>query len=252
MSARIARDTHGTSTSTTGYRLGAIFDPERNTVAFAAAAAWLAFMAGLVVGDDVEGAADVSVAAVIGAALVVAGFAAASRCRVLPQHSNTRRVKLCGLSLAVGGGAGLVNLAANGWIAEADPALRALLVERIARLDARRWEAMFAGPILEEVVFRLFLMSVIGWVAYRLTKRAKVAFVVALIGSAVLFAVPHLDRPFPDDPTSADFYGVALMTKYTLLGLPLGWIFWRWDLPYAILCHSVANATHMVLGSVVF
>lgn len=244
--------THGTSTRTTGYGIGAIFDPRRSTVAFAAAAAWLAFMAGLVVGDDVEGATDVSVGAVIGAALVVVGFAAASRCRVLAQHSNSSRVRLCGLSLAVGGGAGLVNLAANRWIAEADPALRTLLVERVARLDARPWEALFAGPILEEVVFRLFLMSVIAWVAYRLTKSAKAAFVVALIGSAVLFAAPHLERPFPDDPTSADFYGVALMTKYTLLGIPLGWIFWRWGLPYAILCHSAANATHMVLGSVVF
>lgn len=244
--------THGTSTRTTGQRLGAIFDPQRNTVAFAAAAAWLAFMAGLVVGDDVEGATDVSVGAVIGGALVVVGFAAASRCRVLAQHSNSSRVRLCGLSLAVGGGMGLVNLAANRGIAKADPALRALLVERVARLDARPWEALFAGPILEEVVFRLFLMSVIGWVAYRLTKSAKVAFVVALIGSAVLFAAPHLERPFPDDPTSADFYGVALMTKYTLLGIPLGWIFWRWGLPYAILCHSAANATHMLLGSVVF
>lgn len=225
---------------------------ERNTVAVAAAAAWLAFMAGLVVGDDVEGATDVGVAGVIGGALVVVGFAAASRCRVLAQHPNRRWVTLCGLSLATGAGVGLVNLAANRGMAEADPALRTLLVERMARLDPRPWEAIFAGPILEEVVFRLFVMSVIAWVAYRVTKSAKVAFVVALIGSAGVFAVPHLDRPLPDDPMLADVYRAALMAKYTLLGVPLGWIFWRWGLPYAILCHSAANATHRVLGSVVF
>ena len=252
MSAPIPRDAHGTSTRTTGYRLGAILDPERNTVAVAAAAAWLAFMAGLVVGDDVEGATSVGVAGVIGGALVVVGFAAASRCRVLAQRSNRRWVRLCGLSLAVGAGMGLVNLGANRGIAEADPALRTLLVERMARLDPRPWETIFAGPITEEVVFRLFVMSVIAWVAYRVTKSANVAFVVALIGSAALFAAPHLERPVPNDPMLADFYRAALMAKYTLLGVPLGWVFWRWGLPYAILCHGAANATHMVLGSVVF
>lgn len=252
MSASILRDTHGTSTRTIGHRLGAILDPQRNAVAFPVAAAWLAFMAGLVIGDDVEGATAIGVGGVIGVALVVVGFAAASRCRVLAQHSNTRWLRLCGLSLAVGAGMGLVNLAANRGIAEADPVLRTLLVERMARLDPRPWEAMFAGPITEEVVFRLFVMSVIAWVAYRVTKSANVAFVVALIGSAALFAAPHLERPVPDDPMLANFYRAALMTKYTLLGVPLGWVFWRWGLPYAILCHSAANATHRALGSVVF
>ena len=219
---------------------------------FPIAAAWLSFMAGLVIGDDVEGATAVSVGGVIGAALVVVGFAAASRCRVLAQHTNTRWLRLGGLSLAIGAGLGLVNLAANRGIAGADPVLRTLLVERMARLDPRPWEALFAGPITEEVVFRLFVMSVIGWVACRVTKSANVAFVAALIGSAVLFAAPHLERPVPDDPMLANFYRAALMTKYTLLGVPLGWVFWRWGLPYAILCHSAANATHWVLGSVVF
>jgi membrane protease YdiL (CAAX protease family) len=209
-------------------------------------------MAGLVVGDDVEGAISIGVGGVIGAALVVVGFAAASRCRVLAQYPNTRGLRLGGLSLAVGAGVGLVNLAANRGIAEADPALRRLLVERMARLDPRPWEAMFAGPITEEVVFRLFVMSVIAWVACLVTKSANVVFVVALIGSAAIFAAPHLERPLPDDPMLANFYRAALMTKYTLLGVPLGWVFWRWGLPYAILCHSAANATHMALGSVVF
>jgi membrane protease YdiL (CAAX protease family) len=252
VSASILRDPQRTSSRTIGRRLGALLDPQRNTVAFRAAAAWLAFMAGLVIGDDVEGAAAVGVGGAIGAALVVVGFAAASRCRVLARRSNTHWLRLCGLSLAVGAGMGLVNLAANRGIAEADPVLRTLMVERMARLDPRPWEAIFAGPITEEVVFRLFVMSVIAWVATRVTKSANAAFVVALIGSAAIFAAPHLERPIPDDPMLATFYRAALMTKYTLLGVPLGWVFWRWGLPYAILCHGAANATHRALGSVVF
>ena len=57
---------------------------------------------------------------------------------------------------------------------------------------------------------------------------------------------------FAADPMLADYYRAALMTKYTLLGVPLGWVFWRWGLPYTILCHSAANATHMALQWGVF
>jgi hypothetical protein len=45
---------------------------------------------------------------------------------------------------------------------------------------------------------------------------------------------------------------LAWVTKYTLAGVPLGWVFWRWGLPYAILCHAAANATHLALQGRVF
>lgn len=52
---------------------------------------------------------------------------------------------------------GLVNLAANWAITEADPALCALLVERIMAKEP--WDVLVTGPMMEEVVFRLFVMS---------------------------------------------------------------------------------------------
>jgi hypothetical protein len=100
----------------------------------------------------------------------------------------------------------------------------------------------------EEVVFRLFVMSVMAWLVYRNAKRERLAFAIVLVGSAV----PHLERPLPDASMLADYYLAALMVKYTLLGVPLGWVFWRWGLPYAIICHSGANATHMALQWGVF
>jgi hypothetical protein len=54
-------------------------------VAVSTSAAWLALMTGLMVGGDIENPASFAVAAVGGAVLVFAGFAAASRCRVLPR-----------------------------------------------------------------------------------------------------------------------------------------------------------------------
>jgi membrane protease YdiL (CAAX protease family) len=112
--------------------------------------------------------------------------------------------------------------------------------------------AVVAAPITEEIVFRLFVMGVVSWLVYRITKRAKLAFLSALIASALIFAAPHLIRPLPEHQMLANYYRWALLAKYTALGVPLGWIFWRWGLPFAILCHAAANATHLLLQWHVF
>lgn len=250
MNAPILRDEQQKSARPARNLLGTILGSRRKGGALAVVAAWLAFVIGLVVDGTVDTLTSLGTAGAVGAVIVVLGFAAASRCRELPSRSIEHGIRFVFLSLAVGAGVGLVNLAANWGITEADPALRAHLVERMRAVQPR--EALITAPITEEVVFRLFVMSLMAWVAYRVTKRAGRAFVFALIGSAAIFAFPHLDRPLPADPMLADHYRAALMTKYTLLGVPLGWIFWRWGLPYAILCHSAANATHMALQGDVF
>jgi Type II CAAX prenyl endopeptidase Rce1-like len=223
--------------------------PQRES-AVALAAAWLALMAAVLVGREVNDVGSFAVAGAIGAGLVFLGFAAASRCRTVPRRSNAHRTRLALLSLVLGTALGLANLAANWTIAEAEPRLRALLAERIATLDPL--EAVVASPILEEVAVRLFFMSVLAWVVFRFTKRPTLAFAIAVIGSASLFALLHLARPFPGDPALATYYRAALMTKYTLAGVPLGWVFWRWGLPYSILCHAAGNAAHLALQGRVF
>lgn len=216
----------------------------------AAAATWLAFMGGLLVGGDIGDFTSFAIAGAIGAVLVVVGFAAVSRSRTLPRRAHTQRTRLALLSLAIGVALGMANLAANWMIAEAHPAFRALLVERTATVAALN--GLIASPLLEEIAVRLFLMSTMAWVVYRLTQRAGLAFATALVGSAFVFALLHLGRPMPDGPALATLYRAALLTKYTLAGLPLGWMFWRWGLPYAILCHVAANAAHLALQKGLF
>jgi membrane protease YdiL (CAAX protease family) len=143
-----------------------------------------------------------------------------------------------------------VNLAGNWAIAAADPRLRALLVQRFSRIQ--HLNALVAAPLLEEIAVRLFFMSVMAWVISRFTPRAGLVFAFALVGSSCFFALLHLDRPMPDDVMLAYYYRVALLGKYTLAGMPLAWIFWRWGLPYAILCHATVNAVHIALEEVVF
>jgi membrane protease YdiL (CAAX protease family) len=217
--------------------------PSRRT--YALAAAWLAFMAGLLVGGEVEDAGSVAIGAVAGAALVFLGFAAAWRSRPLSQTDHPKPLRLAGLSLLVGVALGFVNLLMNLAIAASASPLRALLFERMTTL--RPVIGVVASPLVEEIAVRLFLMSALAWFVQRVTGRADLAFAVALVGSSLVFALLHLDRPMPSSASLANYYRTALVVKYTLAGLPLGWIFWRWGLPYAILCHVAANAAHLVL-----
>ena len=229
--------------------LNAIVDRPRKEAALAVSAAWVAFMAALLIGGGLRDVGSVAIAAVSGALLVFVGFATASRCRRLP-HRSASAGRLSVLSVAGGVTLGMANLAANRMIAGIDPALRALLKHRVEGLEAI--DAVIASPIMEEIAVRLFLMSGIAWIVFRLTKRPTWSFGIGLVGSAFVFAVLHLARPLPLDPTLANAYRAALVAKYTLAGLPLGWIFWRWGLPYAILCHAAANAAHLAVQSRVF
>lgn len=215
----------------------------------AVAAAWLAFVAGVVIGGARD-APSVALAVAAGGAFAWLGVSAASRCRTLARRTRGERARLAVLAVAAGAALGLANLAANWAIAESDPALRRLLTERFARIGAI--EPVVAAPLMEEVGVRLFLMSALAWAVFRLTARATLALGVALVASSLFFASLHLARPLPVDPALADYYRAALLVKYTLAGLPLGWIYWRWGLPYSIVCHAAANAAHLALHWRVF
>ena len=230
--------------------LDAIVDRPRNEATLALSAAWFAFMAGLLLGGAIDDPASFARAAAAGAALVFLGFSAASRCRPLPRHPSVHRPRLAILALTLGTVLGLANLAANWAIAQAHPTLRTLLVQRLATLDPI--DAVLASPLVEEVAVRLFLMSAVAWVVSRFTRRAGLIVAIALVGSALFFALLHLGRAFPGDPALANYYRAALVAKYTLAGLPLGWSFWRWGLPYAILCHRAANAAHLAVQGALF
>lgn len=227
-----------------------IADRSRKEAAIAAGASWAAFLAALSIGNEASDPASLVIGGCVGAVLVFFGFAAASRCRPMRPRPNAQRATIALLSLAWGAGLGVVNLGANLALAATDPALRELLTERVTTVPPLT--ALLAAPVVEEIGLRLFLMSGIAWVVSRFTKRSGPIFWIALGVSSVGFSLIHLDRPFPADPALAALYGGALVLKYSLAGFLPGWIFWRWGLPYAILCHFAANAAHLLLQPMFF
>ena len=226
-------------------------DRSRNEGAVALFTTWLAFIAALALpGSEITDAGSFLVSAVVGLAIVLAGFAAASRVRPIQARSNRDRAQYAAFALTLGIVGGLANLFANYAIASRDPVLEQLLVSRFATLGPL--VGLVAAPITEEVTVRLFLMSGLAWLVSHVTKTRSLAFGIAVVGASLVFAALHLDRPMPADASLATLYRAALMVKYTVISTLLGWAFWRLGLPYAILCHATTNATHMVIEPMVF
>jgi membrane protease YdiL (CAAX protease family) len=219
--------------------------------AVAMGAAWLAFVAALPFAEsDGVDLAYMLIGGLIGAGLVVTGYAAASRLRPMRPRESSGRVRLAVLAIASGAALGIANLAANFGMAAADPALDQALRERLTTISP--WTSMFAAPLFEEVAYRLFFLSVLAWIVARFTKNPRTIFVVAMLISAVVFGMMHLDRPMPDDASLAFLYSTGIVAKTAAASFLLAWIFWRWGLPHAILAHAAANATHELLSPLVF
>ena len=108
--------------------------------------------------------------------------------------------------------------------------------------------ASFYGGIVEELQLRLFLMTLIAWVAtWMLRRRAgfdgrlspRVAWIAILV-AALLFGLGHL-------PTAAAVWGLdAGVVFRTLLlngigGVVFGWLFWKRGFEMAVLSHFAAD-----------
>jgi membrane protease YdiL (CAAX protease family) len=187
----------------------------------------------------------------VGLPLVVLGYLAASGCRAVPERDMARRAKLAIVTLVVGIGVGAANLGVNVALATADGSIRALLQEHFA--EPMPWARVASVAVVEEIASRLFVMSVVAWIVARFVNKDHTVFLTALIVSAFLFAVPHLlGRPMPTSSAFATLYASGVVVKSGLAGLVLGWIFWRWGLPYAMVCHFAANGLHTVFEPMLF
>jgi hypothetical protein len=231
--------------------LNVVVDRSRRDAALAMGAAWLAFVVALpsFEGGDVD-LAYMLIGGMIAAGLVVTGYAAASRLRPLPPRQGSERVRLALRAIAFGAAFGIANLTANVGLAAADPAIHQVLRERITTMPL--WKTAGAAPLLEEVAYRLFLVSVLAWIVARFTKNPRTIFLVAMLVSAVGFGLVHIIRPMPGDASVALLYATGIVVKTSAAGILFTWIFWRWGLPYAMLAHGAANAAHQLVAPLFF
>jgi membrane protease YdiL (CAAX protease family) len=197
--------------------------------------------------DDETGALISAAATFIAATL---GLAAAERSRVLPNRSLPEHARLAGLTVLIGVALGTANLLANFALAQLDQGIQDWMVRKWSA--SSDWSMVVTAPVTEEVTFRLLVLSGAAWLLGRFMHDRQRIFVVALIASALLFGPLHILDPAPVTGATAVAHATGVVLKSSSAGLLFGWVFWRWGLPYSIACHSVTNATHIILAPFLF
>lgn len=111
------------------------------------------------------------------------------------------------------------------------------------------WKAgllMFYGGIVEEILLRLFLLSLIVWIcsiSYRKQSKPipKSIYWIAILISTLLFGLGHL-------PATAAVFGeitvllvVRAIVLNGLMGVFFGYLFWKKGLEYSIIAHMLGD-----------
>jgi membrane protease YdiL (CAAX protease family) len=109
----------------------------------------------------------------------------------------------------------------------------------------KRLLASFYGGITEELLLRLFLLTTIAWLIWRAALRARpsppaAVFWIATVTAALLFGAGHLPAAAAVWPLTAVVVLRTILLNM-LVGIPLGLIYCRWGLEYAMLAHFCAD-----------
>ena len=135
------------------------------------------------------------------------------------------------------------------------------LPEKLLRtaLKTTQWEnftASFYGGINEELLMRLFGVSLIAWVLEKIWHTPSnlpttIDFYIAIFIMSIIFALGHLPalKSLVGDVSS------TLLTRTLILngaiGLICGWVFWHYGIEAAILAHFTADIVYHVGGTYV-
>ena len=98
------------------------------------------------------------------------------------------------------------------------------------------------GAVIEEVMLRLFMMSLVAFVLHKLFERKQetvstAVLIAANVVSALLFAAGHL-------PATEMMFGLTPMIVFRcfllngVFGLAFGWLYRKWGLRYAMIAHG--------------
>jgi len=103
--------------------------------------------------------------------------------------------------------------------------------------------ASFYGGIAEEMLCRLFLVSLLVWIGAKFSRNAAPGsglYWIAIVVAALLFGIAHL-------PTAAQLglvtplHIMRVVSLNTIVGITCGWLFWRYGIEHAMLAHFSAD-----------
>lgn len=158
-----------------------------------------------------------------------------------------------GIALLIGIVMGGILLVLLSLLASKEPLLKARLA---ARVNEPAWMPLalaVEASILEEIIFRLFLMSGFIWLATwisRAKRRDQVSPALvwtAIALSALAFGLGHL--PSWKEAVHPTLFVVASVVALNgVAGVVLGRIYWTWGIEAAILCHFAGDMMVQGIG----
>lgn len=116
----------------------------------------------------------------------------------------------------------------------------------------KRFLACFYGGITEELICRLFLMTLLVWLCRRFASPKDASatsrmYWAGVIGAALLFGLGHL-------PAAAALWPLTTLVVARVLimncigGIVFGWLYWRRGLEHAVVAHFSADLVLHVIG----
>lgn len=110
----------------------------------------------------------------------------------------------------------------------------------------------FESSVLEEVVFRLFLLSCLVWLLRRGWRRdvqeaAPIAVWSAILVSSAAFGLAHLPSWLGVVQATPLLVGSVLALN-GVAGVALGRVYWRWGFEAAVVCHFAADIAVQGIG----
>ncbi len=106
--------------------------------------------------------------------------------------------------------------------------------------------AVLYGGITEEIMLRWGVMTVLFWLGWRWLQNSRGQVSVgtawaAIVISAVIFGAGHLPGTHLLLGHLTSLAVVSVITGGALFGTVAGWLYWRYGLEAAILCHAVSH-----------
>ncbi len=153
--------------------------------------------------------------------------------------------------LLAGIGVGLALLLTLVVVAPRLPNLPVITVAKLALW--KRLMACFYGGVFEELLMRLFLLTLIAWIASRGWRKDQSqlsagAFWIANVLVAILFGLGHLPSASLVMPITPLVVMIALALN-GIAGVTFGWLYWKRGLEAAIVAHFTADIVLYVIGA---
>ncbi len=118
---------------------------------------------------------------------------------------------------------------------------------RLSAFEMPLLTKLLYGGITEEILTRWGLVSLFAWFGWRLTRRperpAEKVIWIAIVISALLFAVSHLPMLMLIVPNPQPWMLAGVLLGNAIPGILFGWLFWRVGIEAAILAHML---THLI------